>query len=515
MLDMFKMTSKATVVTMYFNISEFEDANDIVRPKSFYMEKGRATLELDSPMVIFCDDTCYEDIKSIRNVSVSNASDKTTYIIKPMKEYDFYNFSFPVIQKNRIGNEIYIKNRVTASYLIICMFKTVAMFIAKQKNPYGTPFYAWVDFGGSHVMTGFPKYAPKMLANPHPKVSFCIIHYRDAEELSSVKTNFNLGYTGAAGTTFTVETEYMDQFYNGMMSIYHEMLFHKMGHTDEQVLTYFQYRHPELCNIFYGDYYSILMNYHSIRENFWTIKRYVIDEALEKGRHDVARKCIAEVFRSIREGALTIKPSEYKSIETINMRFCDEYGREFNHTLIERTEQLHAEEYIPENAIVLELGARYGTVSCVINKRLSNPLNQVSVEPDSRVWEALEKNRIANECKFHILQGVISKKVVELNTNVNDGYCTQTITSDKSSLKCFTLDEIQNKYNLKFNTLVADCEGFLETFLDENPELYTQLVLILFEKDCPDRCNYNKIKENLSNHGFRCLVFDTHEVWHK
>jgi hypothetical protein len=281
------------------------------------MEKGRATLELDSPMVIFCDDTCYEDIKAIRDVSVPNASDKTTYIIKPMKEYDFYNFSFPVIQKNRIGNEIYRNNRVTASYLIICMFKTVAMFIAKQKNPYGTPFYAWIDFGGSHVMMGFPEYAPKMLENPHPKVSFCIIHYRDSEELASVKTTFNLGYTGAAGTVFTVETDYMDQFYNGMMSIYHEMLSHKMGHTDEQVLTYFEHRYPELCNIFYGDYYSIAMNYHSIRDNFWTIKRYVIEEALTKGDRPAASAAAKAVLDSIERGTLSVTPDELLFLKNI------------------------------------------------------------------------------------------------------------------------------------------------------------------------------------------------------
>ena len=52
----------------------------------------------------------------------------------------------------------------------------VGLLISKQKNPYGTPFYAWVDFGGSHIMRSFNEYAPKMLENPNPKVSFCYIH---------------------------------------------------------------------------------------------------------------------------------------------------------------------------------------------------------------------------------------------------------------------------------------------------------------------------------------------------
>jgi len=38
-----------------------------------------------------------------------------------------------------------------------------------------------------------------------------------------------------------------------------------------------------------------------------------------------------------------------------------------------------------------------------------------------------------------------------------------------------SLDEIKNKYGLQFNVLVADCEGFLERFFDENPELYNEM----------------------------------------
>ena len=52
-----------------------------------------------------------------------------------------------------------------------------------------------------------------------------------------------------------------------------------------------------------------------------------------------------------------------------------------------------AKEYIKKDDVVLELGARYGSVFCVINSKLSNKNNQVSIEPDSRVWDALEKNK--------------------------------------------------------------------------------------------------------------------------
>jgi FkbM family methyltransferase len=196
--------------------------------------------------------------------------------------------------------------------------------------------------------------------------------------------------------------------------------------------------------------------------------------------------------------------------------YIDENNNLINHTYFEHSEQLQANTFIRPDSVVLELGARYGTVSCVINSRLNNKNNQVSVEPDSRVWKALEKNMIRNNCKFNILKGVISNSPLEL-TNLSNhyGYGTTTVKSSSSSIPNYSLKEVEELYDLKFNTLVADCEGFLESFMDDNPQLYDELTLIIFEKDCPDKCNYKKIIDNLKAHGFKNVISGFHEVWRK
>ena len=60
-------------------------------------------------------------------------------------------------------------------------------------------------------------------------------------------------------------------------------------------------------------------------------------------------------------------------------------------------------------------------------------------------------------------------------TNLNecyDGYATTSIPDENSKINHYTLDEIKKKYKIKtFNVLVADCEGFLEQFIDENPNI--------------------------------------------
>jgi FkbM family methyltransferase len=199
------------------------------------------------------------------------------------------------------------------------------------------------------------------------------------------------------------------------------------------------------------------------------------------------------------------------------MKFLDEKGRIINHLTIERDEQLQAERYITPESVVLELGARYGTVSCSINKKLSSSSgNQVSVEPDVRVQDVLEENMKANGCNFHILKGVVSRTPVQLaEVDSYDGYGTTSVKADTSSIPSYTLEEVESIYGLTFNTLVADCEGFLEQFMDENPKLYTQLNLIMFEKDYAHKCNYDKIMMLLSGHGFVRVEGGFHEVWKK
>ena len=198
------------------------------------------------------------------------------------------------------------------------------------------------------------------------------------------------------------------------------------------------------------------------------------------------------------------------------MNFYDENNNKIDHEHWEKWEQDLVKQYIKPNDVVLELGARYGTVSCTINKILNNQHNQVSVEPDERVWDALENNKKINDCHFNIIKGFISNKKLDLiNKDSWFGYGTSSTEDIESSIKNYTLDEIKEIYNLNFNVLVADCEGFLETFLEENPNLYNEIRLIIFEEDYIEECNYIKIKEILKIKNFINLLDGHQNVWIK
>jgi len=194
------------------------------------------------------------------------------------------------------------------------------------------------------------------------------------------------------------------------------------------------------------------------------------------------------------------------------MHIVDSVGNTVNISQIEKPEQDLAEKYIEENDVVLELGARYGSVSCVINSKLKNKTHQVVVEPDERVWDALEQNKKFNDCHFSIVKGFVSNSKLNL-VHIDRDYGTTSVKDTESQIPSFTLDEIMTQHQLKFNVLVADCEGFLELFFDENPTFYDQLRLIIFEADYGEKCNYEKIKQALTNHQFKKVLEGHQNVW--
>ena len=199
------------------------------------------------------------------------------------------------------------------------------------------------------------------------------------------------------------------------------------------------------------------------------------------------------------------------------MEIRDENDKIIDISRVEKPEQDLANQYILEDDVVLELGARYGSVSCVINSKLKNKSNQVVVEPDDRVWGALQKNKERNDCYFNIVNGFVSNKklgLINLDVYIN-GYGSTFVEDTNTKIPSYTLDEIKQKYNLNFNVLIADCEGFLEVFFDENPTFYDNLRLFMFEADYEEKCNYHKIRSTLAHKNFMCLLQGHQNVWIK
>ena len=192
------------------------------------------------------------------------------------------------------------------------------------------------------------------------------------------------------------------------------------------------------------------------------------------------------------------KSKKSKRINKSNIKIFDENNKIVDTHKNEHFEQSLAQQHIKHDDKVLELGARYGSVSVTINKILDNKKNHVVIEPDSRVWDALEKNKNINKCEFEIFKGLIGKKKYSLtNTDCYNGYGTTMIENENSSVESITLENLMTKHKINFNVLVVDCEGCFEIFLDENKDFIKNLRMIMYEADYPQKCDYVKIENIL------------------
>ena len=183
----------------------------------------------------------------------------------------------------------------------------------------------------------------------------------------------------------------------------------------------------------------------------------------------------------------------------------------------EREEQYVSHDCIAPESTVLELGGRYGVVSAVINHKLERPTRHVVVEPDPSVMDCLRINKTSHRCHFRIVNGIVSRRPQYF---LPKGYASQThaTPSTKASVPVptYTVEDLQRKYHLTFDTLVADCEGCLCDFVKENTALVTQqLKSIMFEADLPKRCDYGWIRGVLRKAGFTEVIRGFVSFWKK
>ena len=142
----------------------------------------------------------------------------------------------------------------------------------------------------------------------------------------------------------------------------------------------------------------------------------------------------------------------------------------------------------------------------------------VVIEPDPSVINALNKNKINHECKFTIINGAVS--IEKLFFKKHDiGEASRTFKAEESNTmnitKSYTLKQIMDATNIDFNCLFVDCEGCLCNFLLENEEYVKNYIMIFYEADYTNDCDYAIVENKFSSWGFYQLNDGFVKIWVK
>lgn len=171
----------------------------------------------------------------------------------------------------------------------------------------------------------------------------------------------------------------------------------------------------------------------------------------------------------------------------------------------EYPEQKMAVMFIKPDDVVLELGGNIGRNSCIIASILKDSKNLVVVESDPHSAKLLEENKTLNNLNLNIENSAISKRPLiqsAWNTVPSD-----VVLAGYYKVNTISYDEIKNKYNKQFNTLVADCEGALYYILQDDENLIDDFKTIIVENDYSNMNHFNDVKGKFIKHGFK-LVYN-------
>jgi hypothetical protein len=123
-------------------------------------------------------------------------------------------------------------------------------------------------------------------------------------------------------------------------------------------------------------------------------------------------------------------------------------------------------------------------------------------------WEPDRKRRFYWRKQREFLMNILEKKngKEESSRIINSiDFETETILTNMENPLRSEFDSrglvvgyVQSGKTANFTALIADCEGFLEQFFNENIKLIDEIRIIIYEKDYPQKCNYDYINKILT-----------------
>jgi FkbM family methyltransferase len=168
----------------------------------------------------------------------------------------------------------------------------------------------------------------------------------------------------------------------------------------------------------------------------------------------------------------------------------------------ELPEQIMAVTYLTGNEKVLEIGGNIGRNSLIIGHILSenNNNNFVVLETDPKIAKQLTENRDLNNMKFHIENSALSKrKLIQKDWNTKE---SDVLLDGYTPVNIISWNKLLNKYNIKFDTLILDCEGAFYYILMDMPQILDNIKLIIMENDYHEIEKKNYVDSVLKKRGF-------------
>lgn len=191
----------------------------------------------------------------------------------------------------------------------------------------------------------------------------------------------------------------------------------------------------------------------------------------------------------------------------------------------EYPEQLLTIKFLNPNSKVLEIGGNIGRNTIVIGSILKDSKNLVSLESDIDNSKILQNNLKNNAINSFVEASALSKRRLIQKEWLTIPLVDDTIPDGWKEVPTITFNDLIKKYNITFDTLIADCEGALFHILKDDPSILNTINMVIIENDFQDISEKEFVNKIFESHGLKCIYTEAggwypcynffYEVWKK
>jgi hypothetical protein len=255
-----------TVVTAYFDLTAMPDASNAIkaRPSRHYLESARATLALEQPMVVFCEKDTVDALKAFRPEHLLSI---TEFRVVDFEELPMTHYR-TTIAENRVSHPYSGDERNTPSYYLLCMARYAMLKQVMEENPFKSTHFSWLNICIERM--GYANLAhldSVFRGTPRDRVSTCYIDYVPKTIVDNVPEYFKFGRCSLCSGFFTGAKEYLYEFCCKVEEAFLTCMGLGYGHADEQLFSIVYFEKPELFEVYYGDYFDMIVNYRTVYQS--------------------------------------------------------------------------------------------------------------------------------------------------------------------------------------------------------------------------------------------------------
>lgn len=283
-----------TFVTAYFDLTKCSDASQAIndRPNTFYLNAANTTMSLDANLVVFTEPRYVATLEALRPAHLKH---KTKYITMEFDDFPLNKYRQRILDNRKKVPSADPRN--TPSYYLFCMARYEMLKNIIAENPFKSTHFGWINvcierYGYRDAMA-----LEGVMNEFRDKFSTCYIDYIPPSMLNNPTEFWQFGRCSLCSGFFTGNGEYMTKFCQFIEQEFMTQMEAGYGHADEQLYSFIYFAHPEIFEIYFADYLSMVTNYVKVVEDVGTIIGCLIKNAFSHGNYQLANAACKAVWK--------------------------------------------------------------------------------------------------------------------------------------------------------------------------------------------------------------------------